>query len=84
MAAKKDAYKMDKIISKVLEAHGLLPEGEFLSSVKAALCLYKKEFRKEQIESDSDSERERILLSRIEDILLTEGLLPSSQEKKFS
>jgi hypothetical protein len=76
-------YKLDKIVSKVLEAHGLLPEGKLYSDAKDAATLYKEELKDDLANSDPDSERERILLSRVEEILLTEGLLPSAQDKKF-
>lgn len=72
----------DREVKTVLEAHGLLPEGELLEEAMGLEFLYADRIRR-LLEKVPAYNRERALLAIIEEGLMQEGLIPNSDERKF-
>lgn len=70
-------------VKKVLEAHGLLPEGPLLDEASGLTSLYADIIR-QVIEKLPDSvSRGRAVLAIIEEGLMQDGIIPNKHEKKF-
>ena len=70
-------------VKKVLEAHGLLPEGPLLDEALGLGSLYADRIRKLLGELPASVSRQKAFLAIIEEGLMQEGIIPNNHERKF-
>ena len=70
-------------VKTVLEAHGLIPEGPLLDEALGLGALYADRIRQLLGELPASVDRKKAFLAIIEEGLMQEGLVPSSQGRKF-
>lgn len=73
----------DSDVKTVLEAHGLLPEGELLDEALGLGSLYADRIRRLLGELPASVDRKKAILAIIEEGLMQEGLIPNNHERKF-
>jgi len=78
-----DLKPTDSDIIKVLEAHGLLPEGRLLDEIRGLASLYADLIQKRLGEIPVSVNRQKALLAVIEEGLMQEGIIPNNQKKQF-
>ena len=73
----------DSDVKRVMETHGLLPEGPLLNEAVGIASLYADRIR-QLLEKFSESvDRQKALLAILEEGLMQEGLIPNNHERKF-
>ncbi len=72
----------DSDVKKVLEAHGLLPEGPLLEEALGLGSLYADRIH-DFIEQFPTVDRPKAILAVIEEGLMQEGLIPNNHERQF-
>ncbi len=73
----------DNDIKKVLEAHGLLPEGVLLDDALGAAELYADRIQLRLSEFPETVDKRKALLATLEEGLMQEGLIPNNHERIF-
>ncbi len=73
----------DSEVKTVLEAHGLLPEGQLLDEALGLGSLYADRIQKLLGEFTDPADRQKALLAIIEEGLMQEGLIPNNHERRF-
>ncbi len=73
----------DSDIKRVLEAHGLLPEGPLLDESLGLTSLYADTIRQVLKKLPDSVNREKAVLAIIEEGLMEDGIIPNKHEKKF-
>ncbi len=78
----KESMPDDDDIKTVLEAHGLLPEGDLLDNALGVVRLYSD--RIDQLLSQVPAgQKRKALLAILEEGLMQEGLIPNNHERMF-
>jgi len=74
----------DSDIKTVLEAHGLLPEGEVLDEALGVASLYADEIRRRLEELPASVSKEKAVLAILEEGFMQEGIIPGGRGSKFT
>jgi hypothetical protein len=83
MQSDSDYKPSESDVKKVMEAHGLVPEGPLLDEALGLTLLYADTIR-QVLEKFPDSvDKGKAVLSIIEEGLMEDGIIPSKDEKKF-
>ena len=70
-------------VKTVLEAHGLLPEGQLLDDALGLTSLYADTIRQILEKLPDSVNRGKAVLAIIEEGLMEDGIIPNMHEKKF-
>jgi len=70
-------------VKMVMEAHGLVPEGPLLDEALGLTSLYADIIRQVLEKLPDSVNREKAVLSIIEEGLIEDGIIPNEHEKKF-
>jgi hypothetical protein len=73
----------EKDVKTVLEAHNLLPEGPMLEEALNVLSLYSDRIQELLAKIPPSADKHKALLAIIEEGLMQEGFIPSSQGRRF-
>jgi len=73
----------DSDVKRVLEAHGLLPEGQSLDEALGVVSLYDDRIRQLLGELPESVSRKKALLAILEEGLMQEGIIPNSHKRIF-
>ena len=78
-----DLKSIDSDIKTVMEAHGLLPEGQLLEEALGLASIYADRIKQLLGELPASVNKQNALLAIIEEGLMQEGVIPNSHERKF-
>ncbi len=70
-------------VKRVLEAHGILPEGPLLDEALQLTALYADLIRQLLRKLPASVDRQKGLMAIIEEGLMQDGIIPNSHERKF-
>jgi len=79
----KELTPYENDIRTVLEAHGLLAEGELLDDALGVAELYADRIQLRLSESPATVDKRKALLAILEEGLMQEGLIPNNHERIF-
>ncbi len=73
----------DGDVKKVMETHGLVPEGLLLDEALGLVSLYADLIRRLLAALPEPADRQKAIMAIIEEGLMQEGIIPNSHERKF-
>lgn len=73
----------DSDVKRVLEAHGLLPEGPLLDEAIGIVVLYADLIQKHVADLPVSINRQKALLAILEEGFMQEGIIPNAHKRQF-
>lgn len=83
MQVDSDYKPSENDVKRVMEAHGLVPEGPLLDEALELTSLYADTIRQVLGKFPDSVDRGKAVLSIIEEGLMEDGIIPNKEEKKF-
>jgi hypothetical protein len=78
-----DYKPSERDVKTIMEAHGLVPEGQLLDEALELTFLYADTIRQVLEKLPDSGNREKVVLAIIEEGLMEDGVIPNKDEKKF-